>query len=63
MPHREKTLWVGPLYLMSGFETNEGVAKEKLWPELGIKLWIRVPNAVRCPLRFSLHPKPTIKDA
>jgi len=36
-PIEEVTLWEGLLYLMSGSETDEGVVKDQVLPELGIE--------------------------
>ena len=56
------TLWEGFLYLTSGSETVEGVAKDKDLPELGIELGTPGSKPSSRSNRPSFHPIIRVMD-
>ena len=55
MPHREGNCMEGFLYLTSRSETDEGVAKDKVLPKLGIKLGTPGPKPSTLSTRLPLY--------
>ena len=55
-PIEKVTLWEDFLYLTLGSETDEGVAKDKVLPEMGINLRTPCPKPSTLSTRQSVHP-------